>query len=159
MLFRSANTPHSTLVNGSYTLTLDSQGVVNIPLSFYSTAQVFAPINNDLLIGTSSKFWQFKGDGSGVVFPDNTKQTTAYPVTAYSTANSAGVYANAAFAKANSALANTSGATFGGDLHISGNVDVISISFPDGTRQYTSPEATSSYANSAFTAEIGRAHV
>ena len=88
----------------------------------------------------------------------NTNQNTSISIiqgvdnTQNTNITSVNQYAAGAYAKANSALANTSGATFGGDLHISGNVDVISISFPDGTRQYTSPEATSSYANSAFTA-------
>ena len=145
-----ANSAGSTLINGSYTVSLSSQGVLNLPVSQFNTSQLFAPINYDLLVGTSSQFWQFKGDGSAIVFPDYSRQTTAYPVTSYSTANAASIYANAAFSKANSALANTSGTTFGGDLHVAGALDVITIAFPDGSVQNTSTNAISSYANSAF---------
>jgi hypothetical protein len=69
---------------------------------------------------------------------------------AYSDAHVTAAYANAAFSKANTALANTNGATFGGDLHVAGALDVITLAFPDGTIQNTSTNAISSYANSAY---------
>ncbi len=67
------------LNNGTYKLLLDNNGVVNIPTSFYNTAQVFAATNTSLFLGTSSKFIQVRGTDGAVIFPDYTVQTTAYP--------------------------------------------------------------------------------
>jgi len=80
-----------------------------------------------------------------LTFADNTQQTTAaatleYSESAFAVANTAtdsitylsgvnlgqNTYASAAFAKANSALANTSG-TFAGDLTITGNTQVAKV--------------------------------
>jgi hypothetical protein len=68
----------NTSTYGTYKLLVDQNGVVNVPTSRFSTGQVFTPISTDLLVGTSSQYWQFKGDGSGIVFPNSTKQTTAF---------------------------------------------------------------------------------
>lgn len=68
----------NTLVNGSYTATLDSNGVLNIPTSYYSTGQIFAGYNTTLMLGNSSHFIQVRGTDGAVIFPDYTVQTTAY---------------------------------------------------------------------------------
>jgi hypothetical protein len=57
------------LVNGSYELTLDNNGVVNVPISAYSSGQVFAPLYYSLYLGTSSRFVQIDG-GDGTVKPN-----------------------------------------------------------------------------------------
>jgi hypothetical protein len=67
------------LVNGSYQFVLDSQGVLNVPISQYNTGQIFAPINYSLFLGTSSKFIQIRGSDGAIIFADYTAQTTAYP--------------------------------------------------------------------------------
>ena len=48
------------------------------------------------------------------------------------TANAAFIQANSAFNKANSALSNTNGATFGGDLNVTGKLSVIASSGDEG---------------------------
>lgn len=83
-----------------------------------------------------------------ITFADGTTQNTSFDAAATAAnaaflqantpshvANSAALYANGAFTKANNALANTSG-TFGGDLTISGNVNVL------GTTSSTGPIST-----------------
>ena len=70
----------STLVNGSYTLSLASNGVVNVPTSQYNTAQVFASTTNTTMcLGNSSHFIQVRGSDGALVFADYSVQTTAYP--------------------------------------------------------------------------------
>ena len=54
------------LVNGSYQLNVDSYGVVNVPISQFSSGQVFAPINYSLYLGTSSKFIQINGSDASI---------------------------------------------------------------------------------------------
>ena len=73
----------STLVNGSYTLSLASNGVVNVPTSQYNTAQVFASTTNTTMcLGNSSHFIQVRGSDGALVFADYSVQTTAYLGTA-----------------------------------------------------------------------------
>lgn len=73
---------------------------------------------------------------------DSTYDYSSLVVSAYQTANAAftlsntnttnittaGSYANSAFSKANTALANTSGTIFGGDLSITGNLTITNTS-------------------------------
>jgi hypothetical protein len=54
------------LINGSYQLTLDSQGVVNVPISYYSSGQIFAPTYYSLYLGTSSQFIQISGSDASI---------------------------------------------------------------------------------------------
>ena len=76
---------------------------------------------------------------------------------AFVTANSGASFANGAFTKANNALANTTG-TFGGNLTVSGNLNVVgtgtsAITFADGSMQYTANAAdawTRTQANNAY---------
>ena len=69
----------STLVNGSYTLSLASNGDLLVPTSQYGTAQVFAATNNTtLFLGNSSHYIQVRGSDGALVFPDSSVQTTAY---------------------------------------------------------------------------------
>lgn len=70
--------PSSTLTNGLYSLTLDTNGVVNIPVSSFSTAQLFAAGSNTLMLGNSSHYLQVRGSDGALVFNDYTVQTTAW---------------------------------------------------------------------------------
>jgi hypothetical protein len=69
----------SSLVNGSYTLSLASNGDLLVPTSQYSTAQVFASTTNTTMcLGNSSHFIQVRGSDGALVFADYSVQTTAY---------------------------------------------------------------------------------
>lgn len=84
----------SSLVNGSYTFALQSQGYLTVPTSQYGTAQMFSTAGVPLYIGTldSGNYWQFK-TGGVLQFPDNSQQTTAYPGTSLLNAVNANVTA------------------------------------------------------------------
>ena len=73
----------SSLTNGSYSFTLQSQGYLTVPTSTYGTAQMFSSAGVPLFIGTldSGNYWQLKTGGI-LQFPDNTQQTTAFSNTA-----------------------------------------------------------------------------
>lgn len=70
----------NSLTNGSYTLSLASNGDLLVPTSQYSTAQVFASTTNTTMcLGNSSHFIQVRGSDGALVFADYSVQTTAYP--------------------------------------------------------------------------------
>jgi hypothetical protein len=85
----------STLINGSYNITLGSDGILNIGSSAYSNSQIASNSSTPLLlsIGGTGYSWMFNIDGrlilpgsNGVIqFTDGTQQTTAWTGTvAYS---------------------------------------------------------------------------
>ena len=78
----------SELVNGSYTLSLDNNGILNLSTSRYGTSQIISFANEALIIGIGgqSDIWQFNTDGrfilpgtNGIIqFSDNSQQSTAW---------------------------------------------------------------------------------
>jgi hypothetical protein len=74
-----SSTPSNSIVNGSYTVSVDTFGVLNVPLSQFNTAQVFAPTNETLMLGNSSHYVQIRGTDGAIMFPDYSVQSTAYP--------------------------------------------------------------------------------
>lgn len=76
-------TSPSSLVNGSYTLSLASNGDLLVPTSQYGTAQIFAATTSTtLFLGNSSHYIQVRGSDGALVFADSSVQTTAYLGTA-----------------------------------------------------------------------------
>ena len=71
----------SSLVNGSYTLSLAANGDLLVPTSQYGTAQIFAATDGTtLFLGNSSHYVQVRGSDAALVFADSSVQTTAYQV-------------------------------------------------------------------------------
>lgn len=68
----------NALINGNRSLTLDDYGVVNMPISQFNTAQLFAPYNETLMLGNSSHYIQVRGTDGALVFSDYSVQTSAY---------------------------------------------------------------------------------
>jgi hypothetical protein len=126
--FAQANTVSpSSLTNGAYTLTLRSDGQVQLPLTtvggYSNTASLTATGN--ILFNANGNLWEFDTLGNfispynvkitqgGVAFPDGSQQNTAaspiaYTQAAYGQANSAYTLATAAFAKANTGSGSSS---------------------------------------------------
>jgi hypothetical protein len=71
----------STLINGSYTLSLASNGDLVVPISQYGTSQVFAATSSTtLFLGNSSHYIQIRGSDGALIFADSSVQTTAWTV-------------------------------------------------------------------------------
>jgi hypothetical protein len=73
-----SSTSTSSLINGSYTVSLASNGDLMVPASQYGTGQVFAPNLTTLCLGNSTHFVQVRGSDGALILPDSTVQTTAW---------------------------------------------------------------------------------
>jgi hypothetical protein len=160
--YNQANTTPSTLANGSYTLTLRSDGNVVLP-NVSGTSWIDSPNYTNININAGGSVWTFNTSGyltspynikitpGGIQWTDGSMQNTAASPAvysqagfnqanlAYTEANSGSSYANSAFVQANLAYTEAnSGSLYANSAFVQANL------------AYTEANSGSSYANSAF---------
>ena len=104
--FEAVNTlSQSSLTNGSYTFSLNSDGSVTLPtmVGGDATARLQAESYKDIELNAGGSIFTVGYDNT-LKFPDGSKQSTAYKQSVYTQANAAFTQANAAFTHANGAF-------------------------------------------------------
>ena len=143
--YATANSAAS-FANGAFTAANTADGKATSAGSFANGAFVSA---NSSSLYANAAFIQ-----ANSAFGQSNNQVWPQANAAFSAANSASSYANSAFTKANNALANTSGATFQGQLNITGTLRALTQGGDEGGEIFLDKAATNTTLSAGVTIDI-----
>jgi hypothetical protein len=140
----------SALTNGSYTLSLNSDGTVTIPNSGVSGAPArVQSTTGNVQINAGGALYTFSNTNS-MVFPDGTEQTTAYKSIVFNTANLAFSHANSAYGHANSGFDKANS----GYILAQGAFDAANNVTPQVQPSFDKANAAFNKANTAYDSAV-----